>query len=93
MGDLKTESFRHLVPYRNRLDSIGMLQMEINDLHALKFVQAAFTIRDELNLCCALVPVVSNRREPIRENPTVGGIRSTVSEKKQSNLVGNGSLQ
>ena len=93
MGNLKSIYLGHLVPDRNRLDSIGMLQMEVNDLHAFQFVHTPFLVGDVDQFCGALIPIIGDGRKTVRKNTTFGGIGSTVSKKEQRNLIGNGSLQ
>ena len=68
--------------------SLGVLQMKVNNLHAIQFVETPFLVRDVDQFCGALIPIIGNGGKTPRKYSTLGGIGSTVSKKQQWNLVG-----
>ena len=80
MRDLEAEPLGQLVPDRNGLDSVGVLQVKVDDLHARELVLAARALGDVAQLGRALIPIVGDQREGIGEDAPVGGVGAAVAD-------------
>src|SRR5438128_10222383 len=73
--------------------AIARIDVDMDNFQALELLHATDPLADEADLGCTLAPVVDRGVEDIRKHPPIRGVRASIPDGDQGELVVRGPLR